>query len=880
MATILVEILGEAKQFKHEMGEAVKSTEKAHSGFAKLGLVAAGAGAVIGGALVAGLGKSVEAAIASQQATARLNTAFAASHVSAKAFAGAIDDAESRSRKLGFTNEDVRGSLGSLIVATHNGRKAISDLAVAQDVARFKGISLEAATKTITMAMAGSQRATKALGIDVPKVTTAQDALAASTKNHTSELYKNELAHAKIVDRLATENAVIATVTEKLHGQAAAYAGTAAGSMAQFHAQLGNLEEQIGTALLPAFTAIVKWLTKELPVAVAEAKRAIAFLTPYFMQVKTAVEDVVAVVRSHWTEISAIITGVVNIIKAELNLFGDLIHGRWSQIWTDVVNLAKAAKNTIIAEVKLIGPLLRSALEAIGRLAIQGLESGLKALPGALSAAMAALPGLALTAATLIGDAIVKGVKTATPHITGLAGDLTGKIGDALGQVASWAFGEAEKIGMDIANGVVDGVGNLASTLASKLTGAVGSALGSAKSALGISSPSKVFADQLGAPMVDGISAGMLARAPALATALGQTLQTAMAAGLAVAKSAQATFQAVWSSFASSADAAFQKIQGSVKTKSEGIIATMQAAAQSAQLSSALSAAQGQLVAAQTGAPQSDAEKALAVLQSVHDATGRGQALSAAQTQLATAQAGGDAAAILQAQQAISDAQYNIQVAGLNNQIAAEQAANTQKNAITQAQVAVDAANKAISDAAAQASLDKQAADERTQLDATNVYRQSHFDAALAALQKHLANGHATYKQANQAILKLFKNFGVDYTNAGAALGDAFVKGLGESIQNAANKAGDVTSKTSGIGAAIAGAVGGAVPHLATGGFVSQSGLAVIHAGETVVPAGAGGGGVNITINGMIGDEQVEQLRNILIRTGRRTTGGALGGFA
>jgi len=262
MASILVEILGNAKQFKSELDSAVASTEKANSGFSKMQQAAGVAGLAIAGGLAVGLHESVNAAEEAQQSTARLNAAFAASHVSVNAFRGGIEEAEGAGRRLGFMNDDVKNSLGSLVIATHDGNKAITDLGVAEDIARFKHISLESATKIMTAAMAGSTRATKQLGIDIPKVTTAQDALSASVKDHTTAVYKAELAHAKLQDKMSTENAVIATVSEKLHGQAKAYSDTAAGGMAQFHAQMNNMEETIGNALIPAITQMAQILAR------------------------------------------------------------------------------------------------------------------------------------------------------------------------------------------------------------------------------------------------------------------------------------------------------------------------------------------------------------------------------------------------------------------------------------------------------------------------------------------------------------------------------------------------------------------------------------------------------------------------------------------
>lgn len=64
-------------------------------------------------------------------------------------------------------------------------------------------------------------------------------------------------------------------------------------------------------------------------------------------------------------------------------------------------------------------------------------------------------------------------------------------------------------------------------------------------------------------------------------------------------------------------------------------------------------------------------------------------------------------------------------------------------------------------------------------------------------------------------------------------------------------------------------------PQAESGGFVAQSGLAVIHRGENIIPAG-GTSGITININGDVtGDEIVRKVRDGLLRLQRRnvTTG-------
>lgn len=268
----------------------MRDMDRAEGKMHRSGKVAAAAGLAIAGGLAVGLDKSIHAAVDAQKSQARLQQAFKTAHLSATKYAGAVEEVEGKSRKLGFTDEDVKNSLGSLLVATHSMSKATKDLAVAQDIARFKGISLEAATKMLTMAQAGSQRATKQLGLSVQAVTDAQDkakvawhaardALKAqegaikhetdaqkehfqALKDNIDATYQGNKAAAQMQDHAVTSAKVIALVSEKLHGQADAYSKTAAGSMEQFKAQLNALEVSMGTALLPILAQVAGALAR------------------------------------------------------------------------------------------------------------------------------------------------------------------------------------------------------------------------------------------------------------------------------------------------------------------------------------------------------------------------------------------------------------------------------------------------------------------------------------------------------------------------------------------------------------------------------------------------------------------------------------------
>lgn len=256
---LLVEIFGDASQYQRTLDKAAGNTKK-------FGAAAKIAGGLLVTGLAIGLEQSVKAAMHAETSQARLTQAFRDAHIAMGPLKDDIDKVEASGRKLGFTDEAQKQALGSLIVSTGNYQQSVTQMAIAMDLARFKSVDLETATKALTMAHAGSLRPLKQLGIDIPKVTTAQDALKASTDNHTSAAYKSALAVAKLQDKQATFANVLTTVTGKVHGQGKAFADTAQGQMQIFHAEVQHLEVALGTKLLPAIVAVTQKLNQFIAV--------------------------------------------------------------------------------------------------------------------------------------------------------------------------------------------------------------------------------------------------------------------------------------------------------------------------------------------------------------------------------------------------------------------------------------------------------------------------------------------------------------------------------------------------------------------------------------------------------------------------------------
>ena len=218
--SIIIPIVADTKGFE----KGLKNVERASGGMGKLmkaGLLAAGVGL---GILVVGLEKSAKAAMAAQVNTAKLDAQLKLMGQNTSVVKGQIDDSlGSLSRMSGFTVDDLTGSMAALVRQTQDVKTAQSELAIAMDVARAKGIDLAAATGLVNKAAGGGTRALKELNIHVKKG--------------------------------ADGMVILAKIQGRYAGQAEAFGNTAAGGMAKFAAAIQTLEVWIGNGLIPIIGA-------------------------------------------------------------------------------------------------------------------------------------------------------------------------------------------------------------------------------------------------------------------------------------------------------------------------------------------------------------------------------------------------------------------------------------------------------------------------------------------------------------------------------------------------------------------------------------------------------------------------------------------------
>jgi uncharacterized protein YejL (UPF0352 family) len=240
---LVVEIVADASKFSKGIGQA-------ESKMGKVSKAAGIAGAAITGAFVVGMKKSVDAAKEAQVSQSAMETQLKALGISYKAHAGQIDQViQSTSKLAALDDEDLQNAFTRLTRSTGDVNKGLRDTKIAADVARGANISLEAATKAVSGVETGRITGLKKLGIEVDKHTTKQEAIAA--------------------------------LQEKFAGASEAYGKTAAGSQERLGVATENLEESMGTILLPTIEKVAG---------------AMANLAGFFEKHKTLTEALIIVV--------------------------------------------------------------------------------------------------------------------------------------------------------------------------------------------------------------------------------------------------------------------------------------------------------------------------------------------------------------------------------------------------------------------------------------------------------------------------------------------------------------------------------------------------------------------------------------------------------
>ena len=305
---VFVELQANVSQFTAAMGEArtemtsvetqgVSSFDKLAS-FGKAALFGLGAAAVGVGVL------GVEMADTFEASHAKLEQALKNAGSSFDAYSAQIGAAQKQMEQYGFTNAQTQEALANLTTALKDPKKALDDISIAADLAKYKHIDLADAATAVAKAEEGNLKALKQMGIDLPiaaggalKLQQAHDALSKATdaasaylKAHSDAVDTTSKSHAayeallgkvqdaqkKVNDEASAGTEIMKGLSDAIGGQAAAQAETFSGKMQALKATSEDVVKNIGMALIPileklmeAIKGVVDWFTQHK--AIAEA---------------------------------------------------------------------------------------------------------------------------------------------------------------------------------------------------------------------------------------------------------------------------------------------------------------------------------------------------------------------------------------------------------------------------------------------------------------------------------------------------------------------------------------------------------------------------------------------------------------------------------
>jgi hypothetical protein len=405
-------------------------TDQVQSGLKKTeGSIAKwGKGLAVAGAAGAGLGiavnflkQSVDAAKESEKVQKNLERTVTTTGQSYGKYAKQIENTITKTSNLAAVDdEDLAESFTKLQGSTKDVSKALEGMQLAADIAAARGISLEAATKAVEKSMTGQANAFKRVGVNLPKVTDAYDALkaqvtdlqdaqkgaSASEKKALQtriDTIKQSYEAAKASDKQKTSTNELAEAQKRFGGAAEDYGKTAAGAQERFGIALENVKEQVGTALLPLLARFFEMATKGLT----------AF-QKHWPEIRDSIKRTYEVVRPTIEQLGKVIENIAEQVANVARLIKAIASGDWSAAWRAIKDIVREQIDLIVSVIKL-SPITRILGEMIDKIkeVFSNAVDGVKRAAGKVADAIVDAIMLPVNFYVGLGTRIVDGIKAA-----------------------------------------------------------------------------------------------------------------------------------------------------------------------------------------------------------------------------------------------------------------------------------------------------------------------------------------------------------------------------------------------------------------------------------------------------------------------------------
>lgn len=394
----------------------VKQAERDLDGLGKRGsshLKSIGAAAAVSGGaaglglLAVGLTASVKASMEAEKTQARLEAQLKASGISYKAHAKQIDEViQKHSQLSGLDDEDLTDAFTNIVRVTGDVDKSLRLTGLAADFARAKHLDVAKAGEIVGKVAGGNTGILKRYGIEIEKGATASQGLAA--------------------------------LQGKFAGQAAAYGKTTAGSIDRAKVASQNLAETVGGMLAPAVTkgagvlaTLAVGAQQKLPGALATARRA----------VNTVRDAITGFVAKNRDDINSFLQAARNVGTVVKTVFDGFVLPTIRRLLPAFRQMFGGAVQVIRGAVRVISGILTGDFGKAWDGVKDIVRGGLRYITGAIRGATAGIR----QAASMIGSAIVGGIKSAFTGGVGLVSDIGNAIRGWLNRVTP--FGDKVSLG-------------------------------------------------------------------------------------------------------------------------------------------------------------------------------------------------------------------------------------------------------------------------------------------------------------------------------------------------------------------------------------------------------------------------------------------------
>lgn len=259
----------------------------------------------------------------------------------------------------------------------------------------------------------------------------------------------------------------------------------------------------VGEVIPPIIDMLPGLLEQLVPVALSAFGNVMGALFGALPQLlDVALGAIMTIANGLSTNLPTIIPYVVDIILQIANTLmanlGDLLIAAVEIILAIVQGLTNATP-TLLAQAPVI---IQNLSDSIIKAAPLLLSATVQIINIMVSGIIQNLPQL-ITASVQIMTTLVNGIIANLPVLIQAAGQCISSFQESFGSI-DWGT-----LGTNIINGIVSGISSSASAIATAARNAAKAALDSAKSLLGIKSPSRVFRDQVGAMIGEGMALGI-----------------------------------------------------------------------------------------------------------------------------------------------------------------------------------------------------------------------------------------------------------------------------------------------------------------------------------------------------------------------------------